>query len=215
MQLEWVELQKRIKTIFSIAQVKKFKDVLQKDANGWNWILSFHELRTDTTLVLHTKIIFKLDKDKKFLRKNEFLYLKEFPCKFKIIKFSSLGNLENILDQIFSQSMFGDNSMILNELLVDPEMEINNYFSSNSISGYTVFEFEYIPGDALKSCQKLILKFKVNVNNNQDFEFYIRKKNKFEIIFDYAGKKKIVKQESLKNLVEIIAKFIVNNLDIS
>lgn len=208
--MRFVELQKTIKTIFSDSQVKLFKDFVVKDKNGYNWVLHFHELRTINSLIFHTRFIFKLDDQKKNLRVDDFLYLKDIPNTYSIIKFSSLGDLQNIMNDILSQNNFGINSKTLNELLIQPEIDINNYLSTKNITGYTVFGFEYLPLIAENK-----FKFKLNVNNNQDFEMIIQNKdNKFNISFNHKGKIITTQTEDLKNIIEIIANFIIKNMEV-
>lgn len=214
MEIKWIDLQNHIKLIFHDDKVKKFKDILEKDKNGYNWILNFYDLRTDRSLIIYTKFIFKLTENKEFVRKNEFLYLKDLNCIYKIIKFDSLGELENIIKEIINQNLFGRNLLKLSEFLLEPEININNYFDKNNIDGYSVFTFEYIPDDNIIPCQNMKFKFKFNVNNNQDVVLIIKKENKdgFKYIFNYSGKKYETEQKDLENIIEVISEFIKKEL---
>ncbi len=215
-KIKWVDLQKRVKMIFDGAKVRVFNDVLEKDANGWNWILNFEDLRTDTALIIHTKLIFKLDDKKEFVRKNDFLYLKDINCIYKIIKFDSLGDLEATIKDILNQSMFGKNLMAISEFLIEPERNINQYFYNNKIEGVSIFMFDYTPVKTIVACQDLELNFKFNINNTQDVKMKIKKvgKEKFKIIFEYSGDSWYIEQEELNNLVEVISKFVKEKLNI-
>ena len=214
MKIKWVELQERIKLIFTNAKVKSFKDVLEKDSNGWNWILNFEDLRTETALIVHTKMIFKLDDTQEYLRKLDFLYLKDINCLYKIIKFESLGDLENIIFDIINQDMFGKNLMALSDFLIEPEFNINQYFYKNKIENVSVFTFEYLPKKTIIPCQDLEFNFKFNINNTQDVHLRIKKinKEKYKLIFTYSGKSWFTEQEELTNLNDVVGKFIAEEL---
>ena len=214
MDIKWVDLQERIKLIFSDDKVRMFKDILEKDVNGWNWILNFDDLRTEQALIVHTKMIFKLDSTKEFLRKTDFLYLKDLNCLYKVIKFDSLGDLENSIKLILNDNLFGKNLLAISELLIEPEININKYFYDKVIQNYSIFSFVYTPVKVIIPCQKLEFNFKFNVNNTQDVEMKIKKvgKEKFNIIFTYNSEKWVTEQHELSNLIEVICKFVIDKL---
>ncbi len=213
-KIKWVDLQSRIKNIFQNAKVRTFKDLLEKDSNGWNWILNFEDLRTDKALIVHTKIIFKLDDKQEYLRKLDFLYLKDINCLYKIVQFKTLDNLEATINNILDKNMFGNNLMSLSSFLIEPEVNINQYLFKNKIEGYSIFSFVYTPVKSIVPCQDLEFNFKFNVNNTQDVEMKITKesKNKFKIIFSYSNEKWETEQDELNNLVDVVGKFISDKL---
>jgi hypothetical protein len=212
--IKWVDLQKRIELIFTGTRVKSFKDVLEKDGNGWNWVLNFEDLRTDNELIVHTKLIFKLDSTKNYLRKLEFLYLKDINCLYKIVRFDSLGDLENVINDIINNDMFGENLLAISNLMVDPETKINNYLYENKIGNKSVYLFEYLPMKTIIPCQDLEFNFNININNNIDIKFKLKKieKNDFDIIFNNGREKYIVEQKTLNNLIKVIGEFIINKV---
>jgi hypothetical protein len=213
--IKWVELQKTIQEIFTDSEVRKFKDVVTKDGNGYNWILSFHDLRDRNSIVIHTNLIFKLSEDKQTLRKNEFLYLKDINCLYEIIKFENLGELEAVINEILIQNMFGQDIISLSEFIIEPERLINNTFATENIEGYTVFEFEYYPSQAIGQCQDTIFEFDFNVNNNQDVKLKIRKegKSKYKFKFESGGKIYSTTTSSLDDIAKTISLFIQKYLD--
>lgn len=213
--IKWVDLQKRIKTIFSDSKTRSFEDILEKDENGWNWILDFEDLRTNNALIIHTKMIFKLDAKQENLRAMNFLYLKDINCIYKIVKFDSLGDLEDAINEIINQDMFGENLMAISEFLIEPEVSINKYFFDNKIEGFSVFSFQYTPVKNIIPCQKLEFNFSFNVNNTQDVKMSIKKirKEKFNIIFTFENKKWSTTQDELNNLSEVVGKFISEKMN--
>lgn len=214
-KLLWTELQKKIKDIFSNTKVKKFKDVLEKDKNGWNWILSFHNLYGENYLIVHTKFIFKLTEDKQNIRKNEFLYLKDMDCLYKIVNFVDLEDLRNQINEILMQDLFGENMLAISQFMISPAMTMNQHFYDKKIQGYSVFDFQYEPKIAITPCQELKLEFKFNVNNNNDVDMVIEKiKDKdFMITFYHNGEETEVHTKTLKNLIGEVATYIQKNLD--
>lgn len=209
----WSDLQQKIKQIFENSTMKDFKDVLEKDKNGWNWILSFQNLRTETALIAHTKFIFKLNNDKKELRKNEFLYLKDLNCLYKIVKFDDLESLKDQINEIFMQDIFGENLLSISELLVSPEMNINQKFYDRKIDGYSVFNFSYEPKSPLVACQDFMMEFEFNINNQYDISLTIRKEDKFHITFKHGDEIEEHKEEDLKNLTELIVTYVQKNIE--
>src|SRR6266403_604173 len=190
--MTWVELQERIKIIFEDTHLYRFKAVIEKDKNGWNWILNFHKLTNDTTLIIHTRFIFKLDENKENLRSLEFLYLYDLNCKYRLLKFANLS-----------------------ELMVSPEQTINNYFFEIKIEGYSVYEFDYHPEFVVIPCQKLSMDFKFNVNNKSDIILDLRKENdeKFKLTFKYLDKPTTVELDDLSSLVKTIGLYIERNVE--
>lgn len=203
-KIEYVELQKVIKDYFKDAKVKKFKNSLSKDPNGYNWVITFHELRTDSALICYTKFIFKLDKDKKYVRKTEFLYLRDLPNKYRIVKYNDLNDIKKILDDILTQNMFGEYTTEISEFLSEPERHINNYFSSKEIFEYSVFDFQYIPNEKDKS---FVMYFKMNINNNIDVDVKLTISDKIDLTFKHADKYKKVSCIP-SDIVEVFANYI-------
>lgn len=210
----WTELQKKIKDIFSEAKMKKFKDVLEKDVNGWNWILSFHNLETIEALVVHTKFIFKLTDDKTKIRKNEFLYLKDMDCLYKIVSFSDLEDLRNQINEILRQDLFGENMLAISQFMISPAMTMNQFFYDKKINNYSIYDFQYEPKVAITPCQELKLEFKFNVNNKDDVDMNIEKikEQDFKITFYHNNDKHEIHTKSLKNLKDEVGTYIQKNL---
>jgi hypothetical protein len=212
--IKWVDVQKMIKHIFSTSKMRNFKDVLEKDVKGWNWVLDFEDLRTDTSLIIHTKFIFKLDEKKEFLRKLDFLYLKDINCLYKIVSFDSSGHLENSIKEILNKNLFGENLMSLSQFLIEPDRNMNQYFYEHNIKGVSIFSFIYEPFKEIVPCQDMEFNFKINVNNVYEIKMKILKKKKgvFDIIYSHMGKEWVIQQEKLNNLVEVSCKFIIDKV---
>lgn len=206
--IKWVELQLKIKEVFADTEVRKFKDIVSKDVNGYNWVLSFHDMRNKNSIVIHTKFIFKLSDDKQTLRKNEFLYLKDINCLYEIIRFDNLGELEAVINEILTQNMFGKDIVTLSEFIIEPERLINNIFADEKVIGYTVFDFEYYPSQTIRKCQDTVFEFNFNVNNNQDVKLFIIKEDKYKFKFEYGGKVYTTITDDLSNIPNTIALFV-------
>lgn len=213
--IKWVELQKKIHEIFGDSEVRKFKDVVTKDVNGYNWILSFHDLRDRNSIIIHTNFIFKLSEDKQTLRKNEFLYLKDINCLYEIVSFDNLGELEAVINEILVQNMFGQDIINLSEFIIEPERLINNVFTTKNIEGYTIFDFQYYPSKAIGQCQDTIFEFDFNVNNNQEVKLKLKKidKNSYKFKFETGGKIYTTSKSDITNMAETIALFTQKYLD--
>ena len=213
--MTWLELQKKIKDTFENAKVIKFKDILEKDKNGWNWILTFHQLTTETSLIVHTKFIFKLKENKEELRLNEFLYLYDLNCKYRLVKFDNIQDLETLIDNILLQDKFGDNIMIISRLLISPAMTLNNYFYEQNEEDLTIYEFNYDPEVIIAPCQEFKMNFTFNVNNNYVVDMNIQKEKNdfFKISFEYLGNKKVIEIDNLISLNKTILAYIKRELN--
>lgn len=211
----WIELQNKIKNIFEETHLLHFKAVLEEDKNGWNWILTFDKLTSPTTLIIHTRFIFKLDSEKKNLRSNEFLYLYDLNCKYKLVRFEDLDNLSIKINNILEQDIFGSNLMALSELIISPEQSINNYFYEHKIDGYSIYSFDYNPKYTVIPCQELTLDFKFNINNKQDVSLQIQKikDEKFILSFKYLDKNTKVELDNLDSLIATIALYVERNVE--
>lgn len=208
--IKFIELQEMIKSYFLDAKVRNFKDTIEKDVNGYNWVLSFYDLRTPKCLIAHTRFIFKLDENKENIRKNDFLYLKDLNCVYKIIKFEDISNLELIINKILVENMFGNNIVELSKFLTEPETLVNNILYDKKIKDKSLFTCEYLPNSVVIPCQKLEFNFKLNIDGKEEIDMLIKKENKndFEFIFD---NKYIYKQNSISDIANIVAEFIIKH----
>lgn len=223
-KITWVTLQKTIKETFKNSKMKSFKDVLEKDRNGWNWILTFDMLENETSLLLHTKFIFKLDKNKKYLRLNDFLYLYDLNCKYRYQKFSDevletitdgekvtiLSNVKELINDILINNRFGENLMAASEFMISPSKSINKHFYENDITNLSVFEVDYEPHAEVTPCKSFSLDFQFNVNNKYDVHLDIKKdgKDDFQCIFTYNEKTETVEIEDLTTFTKTIAAYV-------
>jgi hypothetical protein len=212
----WVDVQERINIIFDTSRIQKMDTVLEKDKNGWNWILTFHRIETETTKILHTKFIFKLDEDKKKLRASHFLYLFDLNCKYHVIRFNDLTDMDTKIRRILLQpnQYFGHNLQALNDFIVSPAQAVNNYLYKKNVTDLSIFAFDYAPEEVIVPCQKLELPFKFNIDNRYDVMLVIKKvkDEKFNLTFDYQSETETVALDDLTNLVGAVGEYIKRTL---
>ena len=213
----WVTLQKTIKAIFENAKVQNLSDVLEDDANGWNWILSFDMLENPTALVLHTKFIFKLNEERTAMRRQDFLYLYDLNCVYRWQKFTDMGNLVELVSDILTNSRFGENLLAVSEFMVSPANAINKYFYVNKETDVSVFEVEYKPKGEVVACVKMTLDFQLNINNKEALYLRVRKeeeKDVFELQFaknEAFEEPQSIEIEKLVDLAATVAQYIKRN----
>jgi hypothetical protein len=205
----WVELQERINIIFDETRVQKFDTVMEKDKNGWNWILTYHRLETDTTKIIHTKFIFKLAEDKQKLRAAEFLYLYDLNCKYHVVRFHDLGDMDTKIRRVIYQNHFGKNLKALNDFIISPAQTINNFMYEKNVEGYSIYSFDYSPEEVIVPCQKLELNFKFNVNNKNDISLQIKKigNESFKLTFTNLEESETVEIDDLTTFVSAIVEY--------
>jgi hypothetical protein len=212
----WTELQERINIIFDTTRIQKMDSVMEKDKNGWNWILTFHRIETETTKILHTKFIFKLDEKKTKLRASHFLYLYDLNCKYHVIRFNDLTEMDTKIRRILLQpnEYFGKNLAILNDFIISPAQAVNNYLYKKEITDLSIFAFDYAPEEIVVPCQKLELRFKFNVDNRHDVMLLIKKTEdaKYTLTFEHQEESEQVILDDLTNLVGAIGEYIKRTL---
>lgn len=209
-KITWVDLQKHIKLVFGEYEMLNFKDAVEKDRNGWNWVLSFEDMRSDHAVIIHTKLFFKLEKDQVHLRKNEFLYLYDINARYRLVKFKDLEELEKLLFKIMEEDMFGKDIMKLSEFLISPEQDVNDWLFKNEKDGFTVFDIEYKPSNLFKETK---FNFLCNVNNNTEFKFSIHKNTDYMYTFIFSGKTYTIKKPDLTDISGTVGKFISETLE--
>jgi len=59
---------------------------MSQDENFYKLVISIHGLSVEDTLIIHTKFIFKVDKEKRNVVENYFHYLYEYPMDYVTIQ---------------------------------------------------------------------------------------------------------------------------------
>ena len=209
-KITWEALQTTFKAIFKDAKMKDSKDVLEKDPNGWNWIVKFDMLENPTSLILHTKFIFKLDSTQKYLRANEFFYLSDLNCKYRFQRFTDLANLAELINNILMNDRFGKNLLAVSEFMISPSKAVNKYFYEHEVNSLSVYDADFKPQVNFVPCKSFKMHFKFNINNKHDITMVIQQDSKdgdFNLHFTSGKEKETVTVEDLTTLAKSVAAY--------
>ena len=171
------EVEALFKKILEDAKVQSV-DSLYEIPEGTDFhklVISLHEITTDDVGVIHTKFIFKVNPERTKLVDNSFIYLYDINCNYHKINFKDLSQLENKIKDIFESNDFGEDLIILSDLLEAPAMFINYYLMRADITGYSIFDVKYDPKFKHAPCNEITFDFKISVNNSYVIELSIKK----------------------------------------
>lgn len=138
-------------------------------------IISIHGLTMDDVSIIHTKFIFKVDKEKNHLVSDSFIYLYNINCNYHRIEFESIFDMENKLENVIKSNDFGKEMQILSDFIEAPSMFLNYYLRQNKITDYSIFDVKYDPKFKTTPCDNITFDFEVNIDNNYTIDISIRK----------------------------------------
>lgn len=222
-------------TISEIEQV--FKDIFQeeegrvasvdtvyelsKDKSFYKLVISIHGISIEDTLIIHTKFIFKTDKDKGKLIDNSFIYLYDINCVYNKVEFKNAIDLKTKVQDIMDSNDFGKDIQILSDFIEAPAMFLNYYMRRSKITDYSIFDVEYEPKFKTVPCEDVTFDFKINVNDNYKMTLSISKKERekdkdydtYVFQFKFLDEYTTVETDTLKNIHFTIGSTIAKILD--
>lgn len=213
------EIEQIFKKVFkSDGLVKTVDSIYEKPDNGdfLKLVISIHGLTTDDTKVIHTKFIFKVDKNKVNLISNNFVYLFDINCKYNIVDFEDQRELEDKLKNIIKNNDFGKDIQILSEFIEAPSMLLNHYMNRNNISEYSIFDVSYEPKFKTNPCKSTTFDFDINISDNYRINLSIRKSNtedKYKLQFKFMEDISTIEVDTIKNIHLLIGSNIVKVLN--
>ena len=222
-------------TISEIEQV--FKDIFQdeegkvssvetvyelsKNEDFYKLVISIHGISIEDTLIIHTKFIFKTDKEKKNLIDNSFIYLYDINCVYNKVEFKNSIDLKTKIDDTINSNDFGQDIQILSDFIEAPAMFLNYYMKRSKITEYSIFDVEYDPKFKTVPCEEITFDFDINVNDNYEINLSISKKEMEEdsdhdtyvFQFKFLDEYTTVENDTLTNIHFTIGSNIAKILD--
>ncbi len=191
-------------------QVTSIDTVYEKSKSDdfYKLVISAHGLLMEDLFIIHTKFIFKTDKNKINLIDNSFIYLYDINCIYHKVNFKSVLDLKSKISSIINSSNFGEDIKILSDFIASPAMFLNYYLKREKITDYSIFDVLYNPKFKIQPCHKTTFDFIINVNNNYKIELSIKKREKQEddetdiyiFRFKFLDKMIIEKSDTLYNI---------------
>jgi hypothetical protein len=187
-------------------------------------IISIHGLSVDDISIIHTKFIFKVDKEKRNIIDNSFIYLYDINCVYHKIEFTNVIELKQKIEDIIESNNFGQDMQILSDFIEAPAMFINYYMRRAKITDYSIFDVEYQPKFKTTPCDKTTFDFKININNNYNMDLSIYKIDRpsddeednvdtYKFQFKFMDEIMTVETDTLKNFHFFIGSNIAKTLD--
>jgi len=225
MNIKISEVENMFKEIFSEedGKVSTIETVYEtpKDESFIKLILSLQGLSTENASIIHTKFIFKVDKDRKSLVENSFIYLYDINCVYHKIDFDNIIDMKEKIEDIVSSGDFGEDIKILSDFIESPALFLNYYMKRSKITDYSIFDVEYSPKFKTTPCHETTFDFKININNNYFIDLSIWKieaedkddVDKYKFQFKFMDDIKTVETDTINNIHYFIGSNIAKLLD--
>lgn len=225
MEIKISEVEQVFKDVFDEEEgvVNSVETVYESPEEGdfLRLIISIHGLSTQDASIIHTKFIFKVDKDKRKVVEDSFIYLYDINCVYHRIQFTSVVDMKNKVEEVIQVRKFGEDIQILSDFIESPAMFLNYYMRRANITDYSVFDVEYEPKFKTQPCDQTTFDFKVNINNNYNVEVSIKKIDREEVEnidsykfqFRFMDEIHSIETDTLKNIHYFIGDNIAKILD--
>jgi hypothetical protein len=212
------ELEQIIKETFSEEKgvVRSVETIYESIEQGYRLIIAIHGLLWEDTSVIHTKFIFKTNKEKTELIENSFNYLFDINCVYHKVEFTN--DLKQKIQDILNTNNFGQDIDILSDFINSSAMFLNHYMRKSNITDYSVFDVEYDPRFKNTPCDETTFNFKININDNYFIDLSIRKEELedqvvYKFKFQFMDETDIIETDTLKNVHFTIGSNIARILD--
>ena len=192
-----------------------------EDEEEYKLVISMHHVSMGDTVVIHTKLVFRTDPEKRFLTQDSFVYLYDINCVYHKIDFENTLDLKTKVRDIMESNDFGKDLQILSDFIEAPGMFLNYYMKKHDITEYSVFDVTYNPKFKTISCDRMTFDFDINVNNNYTISLSIKKHeaegeddiDRYRFHFSLLDTNKTVETDTLKNIHFTIGSEIADMLD--
>lgn len=182
MNIRISEIEQAFKEIFEEEEgkVTSVESVYEESDNEefYKLVISIHGLSAQDTFIIHTKFIFKTDKEKKNVIEESFIYLYDINCIYHQVKFNNILDMKKKIEDIIDSNDFGDDLRILSDFIGAPSMFLNYYLKRNKITDYSIYDVIYEPKFKTQPCDETTFDFEINVNNNYKINLSIQKTNR-------------------------------------
>ena len=215
------DIESAIKDAMTGSEIQFSDSVYEEKGGKLRLIIFFNKLFTKTNVVLYTKLLFEVDKNKEFIEPNSsgqnfFKYLYDINCQYNMKVFDDINDFKVQWKKIIDDNNFGPNLKTLSEFIKQPSFVVNEWFEKNDVKNVSMTGFKYEPKMKIMPCKILSFHFVLNVNNSEEVELFIKKegKNDFMMTFTIEGKKIDVEKSDLTGLVQTIGETIKDNIGV-
>ncbi len=219
------EVEQLFKDIFAEAKVLSVESIYETEDNFDKLVISIHEITMDDIGVIHTKFIFKVNKERSELTEDSFIYLYDINCAYHKVNYSGLEQLKQKITDIFESGNFGEDITSLSDFMEAPAMFLNHYLMRAKVTGYSIFNVKYTPKFKHAPCSETTFDFKISVNNSYNIDLTIRKitvdegkSRYYKLQFKFLDHIENIEIDSLKNIhfkigtgiADVLDKYLIN-----
>ena len=213
------EIETAIKDVMIGSEIQ-FSDSVYEEKDGvLRLIIFFNRLFTESNVILYTKLLFVVDKEKEYIVPNKegqnfFKYLFDINCQYKMKIIDNINDFKNQWENVIKNNEFGNNIKILSEFIKHPSFVVNDWFNKENVKDISLTGFKYEPKMKVMPCKSLSFHFVLNVNTSEEVELFIKKegKNDFILTFNINGKNIDIEKSGLDTLVQTIGETLKDNI---
>jgi len=213
------DIETAIKDVMRGSEIQFSDSVYEEKEGTLRLIIFFNKLFTKSNVVLYTKLLFVVDKQKEYIVPNKegqnfFKYLYDINCQYKMKLIDDINDFKTQWGNVIKNNEFGDNLKILSEFIKQPSFVVNEWFNKENIKDISLTGFKYEPKMKVMPCKSLSFHFVLNVNTSEEVELFIKKegKNDFIMSFNINGKNIDIEKSNLGTLVQTIGETLKNNI---
>lgn len=211
------EIEDVLKEIFKNSSIQFINSVYEKSSNGYKLVIDLKNIFLDKKNIIYTKLLFEVDDNKIYLQPNDnkeynFKYLYDINCNYKMHIFETKNEFKTKFISIINGFEFGENIKILSEFIKSPSSLINNWFFDNGVKNISVYDVKLDERYKIIPCKSLFFNFIINLNNQLDINFSLKKESNNNYIFNFKIYDDTFQEETtnLFNMVEIIGETLKN-----
>lgn len=213
------DIESAIKEVMNGSEIQFSDSVYEEKEGTLRLIIFFNKLFTENNVVLYTKLLFVVDKNKEYIEPNKsdqnfFKYLFDINCQYKMKVFDDINDFKTQWSNVIKNNDFGPNIKILSEFIKQPSFIVNEWFGKNNVKDISITGFKYEPKMKVMPCKSLSFHFVINVNTSEEIELFIKKegKNDFILTFKINGESVEIEKTDLSTLVQTIGETLKEKL---
>lgn len=205
MKIKLDSLKNILKETFIDFEMMYYDEVFEEDEKGYKYVIFLHKFYYNDKGNIYTKFIFYVDKDKNYLLKNNFKYLYDLNCVFRLVSFDDVTEVKSKILNTINNDDFSNNLKHLSKLIETPSTLINDWFSKNDVNDISVSSFKYAPKIIIIGCSSLSFDFEIKVDNI-DINLNIKKEDEenFILYFDVFDETHTIYISNMEDLITVI-----------
>lgn len=216
MKLTIEEISDVILDVLGETKLKSLDHVYEQHGDQLKLVLSFHNLNLIHDILIHTKLLFNVDDDKIYLTHNQFTYLYNLNCSYKMMMIEDIDDFKEKLTDIFFDFQFGEDIEQLSTFIASPSRMVNEYLNSIDYNKTSVLTIDYQPKFNIVECSSFTADFKIELINDYGMDLSIKKIEDSQYEFTFKINDKYIKKETttlVNSIPAIIGEVIKTNFE--